>query len=101
MSRLIRERESLGPVNLRADVEMEEIDTRITSMETEKQDLTKPLQNYALPYLHLTEGRARHTASFADVNKYFSELFTSLFEVVTQNYGLQTQMTPFRLDWKF
>ena len=80
VSRLLRERESLGPVNLRADVEMEEIDSRITSMETEKQDLIEAIAKLRSAISTLNrEGRARLLASFADVNKYFSELFTSLF----------------------
>ncbi len=80
VSRLMRERESLGPVNLRADVEMEEIDTRITSMETEKQDLVEAIAKLRSAISTLNrEGRARLLASFADVNKYFAELFTSLF----------------------
>ena len=80
VSRLMRERESLGPVNLRADVEMEEIDTRIQSMETEKQDLLEAIAKLRSAISALNrEGRARLLASFADVNRYFSELFTSLF----------------------
>jgi chromosome segregation protein len=37
--RLIRERDNIGPVNLRAEAEMEDVATRITSMETERDDL--------------------------------------------------------------
>ena len=80
VSRLLRERESLGPVNLRADVEMAEIDTRITSMEEEKADLVAAIAKLRAAIAALNrEGRSRLLASFADVNKYFSELFTSLF----------------------
>ena len=37
--RLIRERDNIGPVNLRAEAEMEDVAARITSMETERDDL--------------------------------------------------------------
>lgn len=80
VARLLRERESLGPVNLRADVEVADIEARIASMEAEKQDLVAAIAKLRSAISTLNrEGRARLLASFADVNKHFTQLFTSLF----------------------
>ena len=80
VTRLHNERDQIGPVNLRAEVEMAEIDSRITEMQTEKDDLVEAIAKLrgAISTLN-KEGRARLLASFNDVNKYFTELFKTLF----------------------
>ncbi len=40
LERLTRERERIGPVNLRAEIEVAELDTQISTMEKERDDLT-------------------------------------------------------------
>ena len=80
MNRLLREREFIGPVNLRAEAEMAEIDNRLTEMATERDDLTEAIAKLRSAIAQLNrEGRARLLESFADVNRYFKELFTTLF----------------------
>ena len=80
VNRLLRERESIGPVNLRAEAEMAEIDNRLTEMATERDDLTEAIAKLRSAIAQLNrEGRARLLESFADVNRYFKELFTTLF----------------------
>jgi chromosome segregation protein len=59
---------------------MAEIDSRITEMQTEKDDLVEAIAKLRSAISTLNkEGRARLLASFNDVNKYFTELFKTLF----------------------
>ncbi|MDP4784932.1 MAG: chromosome partitioning protein ParA, partial [Alphaproteobacteria bacterium] len=78
--RLIRERENIGPVNLRAEAEMEDVATRITSMETERDDLIAAIGKLRAAISQLNrEGRERLLKSFGDVNEHFKRLFKKLF----------------------
>ena len=78
--RLIRERDNMGPVNLRAQQEAEELGEQIASMDNEREDLTKAIAKLRQGINELNrEGRARFTAAFEDVNIHFQELFTRLF----------------------
>ena len=80
LARLVRERDQIGPVNLRADVEMRELEERKASMESEKDDLLAAIEKLRGAIATLNkEGRSRLLASFNEVNKYFSELFVTLF----------------------
>ncbi|MGC6516657.1 MAG: chromosome segregation SMC family protein [Candidatus Puniceispirillaceae bacterium] len=80
VARLQRERDSIGPVNLRAEAEMTEIDERLAEMQTEKDDLLGAIAKLRAAIATLNkEGRARLLDSFQEVNKYFKELFTTLF----------------------
>ena len=80
MTRLHNERDQIGPVNLRAEIEMAEIDSRVTEMQTEKDDLIEAVAKLRSAIATLNkEGRTRLLASFNDVNKYFTELFKTLF----------------------
>ncbi|MCE2516300.1 MAG: AAA family ATPase [Alphaproteobacteria bacterium] len=78
--RLLRERENIGPVNLRAEAEMEEVDSRIASIHTERDDLNGAIAKLRSAINQLNrEGRERLLKSFADVNRYFETLFKTLF----------------------
>jgi len=78
--RLIRERENIGPVNLRAEAEMEDVATRITSMENERDDLIAAIGKLRAAISQLNrEGRERLLKSFGDVNEHFKRLFKKLF----------------------
>jgi len=80
VARLQRERDSIGPVNLRAEAEMTEIDERLTQMQTERDDLIGAIEKLRSAIATLNrEGRARLLESFQEVNKYFKEMFTTLF----------------------
>ncbi len=80
VSRLHNERDQIGPVNLRAEVEMAEIDIRVSEMQAEKKDLIEAIAKLRSAIATLNkEGSARLLASFNDVNKYFSMLFKTLF----------------------
>jgi len=80
VNRLLNERDQIGPVNLRAEVEMEEIDRRVTSLREEHDDLVEAIAKLRSAISALNrEGRARLMESFAAVNKHFTQLFTTLF----------------------
>jgi len=78
--RLIRERENIGPVNLRAEAEMQEVDERIASINSECDDLNAAISKLRSAISQLNrEGRERLLKSFTEVNRYFETLFKSLF----------------------
>ena len=80
VNRLLNERDQIGPVNLRAEVEMEEIDKRVTTLRKEYDDLVEAIAKLRSAISSLNrEGRLRLMESFSAVNKHFNQLFTTLF----------------------
>ena len=80
LERLTRERERIGPVNLRAEIEMEELDKQLTTMEKERDDLTGAISRLRRAISSLNkEGRDRLLQAFDTVNNHFKELFVRLF----------------------
>ena len=80
VQRLVRERDNIGPVNLRAEAEMEDVATRITSMEAQQNDLIAAIAKLRSAISQLNrEGRERLLKSFSDVNEHFKKLFKKLF----------------------
>ncbi|CAN0604958.1 unnamed protein product, partial [Ectocarpus sp. 12 AP-2014] len=77
---LSRERENIGPVNLRAEAEASELDEQITGMQNEKNDLISAISRLRQGIASLNkEGRERLLAAFEVVDAHFSELFVRLF----------------------
>ena len=80
LNRLLRERENIGPVNLRAQQEAEELETRIVGMRNERGDLVSAIARLRQGIGGLNrEGRERLLAAFEHVNGHFTELFVRLF----------------------
>jgi chromosome segregation protein len=80
LERLLQERETMGPVNLRAEREAEELEQQIAAYETEKTDLVGAIDRFRRAIAELSrEGRGRLLASFEAVNRQFESLFTRLF----------------------
>ncbi|HUZ64010.1 MAG TPA: chromosome segregation protein SMC, partial [Acetobacteraceae bacterium] len=80
LDRLQREREEMGPVNLRADIEAEEIDRQITAIATEREELAAAIAKLRGSIGHLNrEGRERLAAVFAEVDRHFQALFARMF----------------------
>ncbi len=74
------ERERLGAVNLRADVEQTEIEDKRTEIITERDDLIEAIAKLRTGIQSLNkEGRERLLEAFEVVNKEFQRLFTHLF----------------------
>ncbi len=80
LERLTKERDAMGPVNLRAEIELAEIDDRLTTIVTEKADLEEAIVKlrHAIHELN-AEGRERLKASFQEVDGHFRDLFVKLF----------------------
>ncbi len=80
MNRLLRERDSIGPVNLRAEIEMQEISEKLAQFETDKTDLEEAIAKLRRAISELNkEARHRLLDSLTNVNKEFSGLFKTLF----------------------
>ncbi len=80
LERLQRERDNMGPVNLRAEQEASELDERIRGMETEREDLIAAISRLRQGISGLNrEGRERLLVAFNEVDQHFRELFAKLF----------------------
>jgi chromosome segregation protein len=80
VTRLRRQRESLGAVNLRAEEDATEVREELTNLEVEKNDLDAAINRLRAGISTLNkEGRARLLTAFDDVNKNFTVLFRHLF----------------------
>jgi len=80
LERLTRERDTMGPVNLRADQEAQELDTQLDTMQAEKSDLLAAIGKLRQAIGALNrEGRERLLAAFETVNTHFQDLFAALF----------------------
>ena len=79
--RLCREREEGGPVNLRAELELDELDQRLAAVDRECQELDTAIAKLRGAIGHLNrEGRERLLAVFAQVDQHFRALFTRMMD---------------------
>ncbi len=79
--RLRAERDAGGPVNLRAEEELAEVQARIDELAKEKADVAQGVAKLRGAITRLNnEGRARLVAAFEQVNANFAQLFSTLFE---------------------
>ncbi|MBL4614967.1 MAG: chromosome segregation protein SMC [Magnetovibrio sp.] len=80
VERLGRERDTMGPVNLRAEEESSEMGLQIDTLTTERTDLIEAIEKLRRGINELNrEGRERLLTSFREVDKHFQELFVRLF----------------------
>ena len=80
LERLQKEREEMGPVNMRAEVEAEEVEKQIATIVTEREELTSAIAKLRGSIGHLNrEGRERLNAVFQDVDRHFQTLFSRMF----------------------
>ena len=80
VERLLRERDTMGPVNLRAEAEATELGQQLESLESERADLIKAIEKLRQGIAELNrEGRERLLASFHQVDQHFRALFVRLF----------------------
>lgn len=80
LDRLKQQRETMGAVNLRADLETKEIDEELEKMTTEKEDLENAIKKMRESIEDLNkEGRTRLLGAFKTVNTHFKEVFVKLF----------------------
>jgi chromosome segregation protein len=80
LGRYVRERDNMGPVNLRAEVEAETLQNDMTKIASEKDDLVAAIAKLRQGISHLNrEARERLNNAFGQVNERFQKLFTGLF----------------------
>ncbi len=80
LDRLIREREGIGPVNLVAESEAAETETRVDGLQRERAELTEAIARLRRGIAALDqEGRQRLIVAFERVNGHFATLFARLF----------------------
>ena len=80
LERLIRERDNMGPVNLRAEMEATELEAQIASLTSERADLVAAIGRLRHGISSLNkEARERLLASFQIVNGHFQDLFVKMF----------------------
>lgn len=80
VARLKLEREKLGPVNLRAEDEIREMEEQFGGMVSERDDLESAVQKLRTAVNKLNEeGRQRLLKAFDEVNAHFKKLFQTLF----------------------
>ena len=78
--RLAREREDMGPVNLRAELEAGEIEARLAAIDTDRAELATAINKLRGSIGHLNrEGRDRLQAVFTEVDRHFQQLFARMF----------------------
>ena len=79
-NRLIRERDEMGPVNLRAEIEMKELEQQISNIFLESEDLQNAIDKLRLSIKTLNrEGKERILVSFEKVQVQFQKIFKQLF----------------------
>ena len=75
-----KDRESMGSVNLRADIETENFRITIKKMEDDRADLVSAIVKLKTSINELNQrGRERLLEAFSKVNKKFNEVYTKLF----------------------
>ena len=80
LERLKQQRETMGAVNLRADLETKEIDDELETMSTEKNELDAAIKKMRESIEELNkEGRTRLLKAFDTVNNHFKDVFVKLF----------------------
>jgi chromosome segregation protein len=78
--RLTREREEMGPVNLRAEIEATEAEDAIATIDRERDEIAGAIAKLRGSIGHLNrEGRDRLSAVFNQVDRHFQALFTRMF----------------------
>ena len=80
LTNMKKNREALGSVNLRADLETEKFKTSIKKMEEDRSDLVSAIVKLKASINELNQkGRERLLEAFSKVNKKFNEVYTKLF----------------------
>ncbi|HXP95420.1 MAG TPA: chromosome segregation protein SMC [Telmatospirillum sp.] len=80
LDRLVRERENMGPVNLRAEDEATELEQRMADLNAERDDLVAAIAKLRQGINDINrQGRERLLASFEAVDQHFRGMFVRLF----------------------
>ncbi|MBT4711405.1 MAG: hypothetical protein HOB82_07755, partial [Alphaproteobacteria bacterium] len=81
LEKLKRERDTMGPVNLRAEAEADELAEQLAALASEREDLEGAIHRLRQGISSLNrEGRQRMRTAFETVDGHFRKLFVRLFE---------------------
>lgn len=95
VERLIRERDTMGPVNLRAEQEAGEMTEQIDTLNSERADLTAAIDKLRRGIAELNrEGRRRLLEAFREMDENFQTLFVRLFDGGTAHLHLTDSDDP-------
>jgi chromosome segregation protein len=95
LERLLRERDTMGPVNLRAEQETREMTEQIETLNSERSDLIEAIEKLRKGISELNrEGRQRLLASFKEVDQHFQNLFVRMFGGGTAHLKLTDSDDP-------
>jgi chromosome segregation protein len=80
LHKMMRERDAIGPVNLRAEIEAEDVEQQLGAMTSERADLEAAIARLRRGIVELNrEGRDRLVAAFNVIDGHFQGLFARLF----------------------
>jgi chromosome segregation protein len=80
LERLVKERDEMGPVNLRAEAEAETIEQQLASIDKDREELATAIARLRGSIGNLNrEGRERLNQVFQEVDRHFQQLFTRMF----------------------
>ena len=80
LERLQKEREEMGPVNLRAELEAQAVEERMNAIDKDRDELTTAIAKLRGSIGHLNrEGRERLNKVFQEVDRNFQQLFSRMF----------------------
>ncbi|MBP7064027.1 AAA family ATPase [Ferrovibrio sp.] len=80
LERLRKERDNMGPVNLRADLEAQEVEEKLNTLTSEQNDLVAAIEKLRQGITSLNkEGRERLLDAFKQVDEHFQKLFVQVF----------------------
>ncbi|MBM3585303.1 MAG: chromosome segregation protein SMC [Alphaproteobacteria bacterium] len=80
LQKMLRERDAIGPVNLRAEIEAEEVEQQLGAMTAERTDLEAAINRLRRGIVELNrEGRDRLNEAFKVIDGHFQGLFARLF----------------------
>ncbi len=80
LERLRKERDNMGPVNLRADLEAQEVEDKLNTLTNEQNDLVAAIEKLRQGIASLNkEGRERLLDAFKQVDTHFQKLFVQVF----------------------
>ncbi|MBE7619074.1 AAA family ATPase [Komagataeibacter sp. FXV2] len=89
VGRLVRQRDELGPVNLRAEIEANEAGEKINTIMTERAELESAIARLRGTIGNLNrEGRERLMAVFSQIDHHFQSLFTRMFNGGRAHLGM-------------
>ena len=80
VEKIKKQRESMGTVNLRADIETKKFEDEIKKMEDDRADLYSAIVKFKSSIEELNQkGRERLLEAFEKVNRKFNEVYTKAF----------------------